>query len=190
MPPTQEPSPEPPQGSPDPFVIKTVNPSQGRIGDILDFTITVGNRGSVVARDVVVTDNIPSYLDILGVTTTRGTPSIEGQMVSVAIGSVAPGELVVIHIQTRINALAQPGVGYNTATVVSREDSNPNNNTSTITFIIIVDSPPPAPTPLVVPPELPRTGAPNEGNGSLPLLLVLGVLMVAVGLAIRRRAAR
>jgi uncharacterized repeat protein (TIGR01451 family) len=157
---------------------------------VLDFTITVGNKGSVVARDVVVIDTIPSYLDIIGVTTTRGETSIEGQTVTVTIGSLAPGELVTIHIKTRINALALPGVGYNTATVVSRGDSDPTNNTSTVTFIIIVDSPPPAPTPVVVPPELPKTGAPNEGTGSLPLLVILGVLMIAAGLTIRRRGDR
>ena len=169
--------------------MKTVNPGQGRIGDILDFTITVGNRGSVVARDVVVIDTIPSYLDILGVTTTRGETSIEGQTVTVTIGSVAPGDLVTIHIQTRINALAQPGVGYNSATVVSRDDSDPTNNTSTATFIIIADPSPP-PTLVEVPPFLPNTAAPSERTGSLPLLVVLGVLAIAAGLAIRRRGAR
>jgi len=166
---------------------------------MLDFTITVGNRGSVVARDVVMTDTIPLYLDIIDATTTRGTTSIEGHTAIVTIGSVAPGDLVTIHIRTRINALAQPGVGYNSATVLSSQDSNPTNNTSTVTFVIIGKGTSQAqtpvvvllvPTPVVVPPELPRTGAPNEETSSLPFLMVLGVIVIAAGLALRRRGAR
>ena len=52
--------------------------------------------------DVVVTDDVSQYLEILEVTTTQGTVTIEGQTVTVEIGVVGPGFVVKIVIRTRL----------------------------------------------------------------------------------------
>jgi uncharacterized repeat protein (TIGR01451 family) len=170
-------------------VVKTVDPSQGRVGDVLEFTITVGNKGSVSAENVIVTDTFPPYLDILEYSTSRGTLTMEGHTLTASIGSVAPSDLVIIRVRTSINTLAQPSTGYNTATVSSNSDSDLTNNTSTVTFIILPDTVKLVAPPAVVPPALPKTGAPEEQSSSPLLLLALGLLTITIGLVIRRRVA-
>lgn len=157
------------------------------IGDELDFTIVVGNRGSRAAEDVVMTDSLPAYLDILSVTAGRGDVSVDGNDVTVGIGRVEPGEIIVIRIRTRISARAPaPSIGFNTALITTTSPSDdPVNNRSTVVFVIVV----PGLTPLPVPPTLPRTGAPPaEGGSSLPPLVLIGLGLAVLGFVIRRRA--
>lgn len=157
-----------------------------RIGDELDFTIVVGNRGSRPAENVVMNDTLPSYLDILDVSASRGDVSVNGNAVTVGIGQVAPGEIVTIRIRTRVSARAPaPTVGYNTALITtSSAGEDPGNDRSTVVFVIVV----PGLTPLPVPPELPRTGAPADRGGLLPPLALLSLALTLAGLALRRRA--
>jgi len=58
------------------------------------YTITVSNPGSGDAHNVIVTDDFPADLEVLSVTTTKGTATINGQTVRVVIDVLAPGELV------------------------------------------------------------------------------------------------
>ena len=68
----------------------------------MTWTIWVTNEGEKAAVGVVVTDEIPEYLEILEVTTTQGTVHIDGQVVTVEVGTVGPGFVVVIVIRTRV----------------------------------------------------------------------------------------
>jgi uncharacterized repeat protein (TIGR01451 family) len=171
-------------------VVKEVRPGSGHVGDRLEFTITVGNRGTMTAQNVVATDTLPDYLDLLGVTADRGTVLIEGQTFSVDIGSLAPNELVTIHVASRINGRGAPTVGSNTAIVTTSTTSDdPSNNTSTVTFVIIRENGPVImPPPELIPPELPRTGAGE--SSSVPVLPVLALILVLAGYMVRRRAGR
>src|SRR6185295_16807574 len=116
----------------------------------------------ITADNVVVTDKLPIYLDILDATTTRGTVSIEGQSLYITIGSVAPNDLIFIRVRTRINALAQPSVGYNTAILSSSTDADSSNNTSTVSFVILPNNLELPATPVPVPPSLPNTGVADQ----------------------------
>ena len=89
----------------------------GLPGDSAVWTITVTNVGDVGAADVVVTDTLPAALGITSVTTTKGTVSISGQTVTVDIGTLAPGETVVIRIETTILSSPADDMLVNTAMV-------------------------------------------------------------------------
>ena len=146
----------------------------------------MGNRGSRAAENVVVHDTLPSYLDILDVSASRGDVSVSGNDVTVGIGRVEPGEIVTIRIRTRISGRAPaPTVGYNTAVITTTSPGDdPSNNRSTAVFVIVV----PGLTPLPVPPELPRTSAPADRGTPLAPLTLLAAALAGVGLALRRRA--
>ena len=51
----------------------------------------VTNSGPTDVHDVVMNDNVPGELQVLNVTTSKGTATITGQQVTVTIGTLAPG---------------------------------------------------------------------------------------------------
>ena len=68
----------------------------------MTFTLHVVNQGNIAAVDVVVTDDIPAYLEIQEVTTTQGEITIDGQRVTVHVGTMGPEFEVQIMIRTRV----------------------------------------------------------------------------------------
>ncbi|NJM05464.1 DUF11 domain-containing protein [Candidatus Gracilibacteria bacterium] len=56
---------------PDPAIVKTVDKPVADIGEVVQFTLTVSNLGGSTAEGVVVDDNVPSFLDIVDVTTSK-----------------------------------------------------------------------------------------------------------------------
>jgi uncharacterized repeat protein (TIGR01451 family) len=184
-------------GIADPVVTKAVNVNEARVGDEVTFTITVTNRGTAAANDVVVTDPFPEYLDVLEATTTRGNITSNGRTVIITIGRVEETDTITIRIRTRVNALAQPPEGRNGVTLsTSNASDDPSNNTSTVTFKILADATPtlvPQPAPNaapaqpVQPAQLPNTGADDTGNTTV-LLAIAGLLAVGMSLLISRAA--
>jgi uncharacterized repeat protein (TIGR01451 family) len=154
-PPTSS-TPKPETERADPAVTKAVSPSEARIGDIVDFTITVTNRGGETADDVVVTDNLPNFLDVIESNTSKGTITTNGRTVITTIGSVAPGEIVIIHIRAQVNAQALPPGGRNSVSLMSSNNSDdPDNNTDSVTIAILT----PTASPTAMPAEVLATPA-------------------------------
>jgi uncharacterized repeat protein (TIGR01451 family) len=224
--PTIQPTTQPPAGTPkpgteraDPAVTKAVSPSEARIGDIVDFTITVTNHGGETADDVVVTDQLPDFLDVVESNTSKGTITTSGRTVVTTIGSVAPGEVVIIHIRAQVNAQALPPGGRNSVSLMSSNNSDdPDNNVGSVAITILT----PAASPTVAPtevlatpssaaptaisagagasnspaqtrparPSLPATGAGDDHLGTTWPLALLGFTMILLSLLLRRRGAR
>jgi uncharacterized repeat protein (TIGR01451 family) len=167
-------TPEPETERADPAVTKAVSPSEARIGDIVDFTITVTNHGGETADDVVVTDVLPDFLDVVDSNTSKGAITTSGRTVVIALGSVAPGEVVIIHIRAQVNAQAQPPGGRNSVTLTSSNNSdNPDNNTDSVVVGILT----PAASPTAAPTEVlgtssagvaPTTAPAGAGGSSRP----------------------
>lgn len=86
----------------DPVITKRADREEALPGEEVTFTIQVTNRGQKAAVDVVVTDEISEWLEILEVATTQGTASVEDQTVTVKVGVVGPDFVVEIVILTRV----------------------------------------------------------------------------------------
>jgi uncharacterized repeat protein (TIGR01451 family) len=212
--PQPQPSREPETERADPAVTKAASPSEARIGDIVDFAITVTNHGGETADDVVVTDELPDFLDVIEANASKGTIAISGRTVVTTIGTVAPGEIVTIRIRTRVNEQAQPPGGRNSVTLVSSNNSDdPINNTDSITLGILTSAGNPTirPTevlgtpvseapnatpaggsnqpsqPAPAPPRLPVTAAGGDHPGASWPLALLGLTAIALSLSLRRR---
>ena len=148
------------------------------------FTITVGNRGTLPATSVVVNDTLPDYLDLEHVRASRGTIFTEERVIRVDIGSVAPGEVVTIEVQARVNERVPATGGFNSVLITTTSSGDDtSNNSDTAIFRL----PGGTATPVPAPAQLPVTGAP-AGTGEEPWFLIIGVLLLAGGLALRRRA--
>lgn len=100
--PTPEETPKSTSEFTDPVIVKSSDPAEAKPGEEVTFTLYVTNRGNIAAVDVVVTDDIPAYLEVLEVTTTQGEILIEGQRVTVQVGTVGPDFEVQIVIRTRV----------------------------------------------------------------------------------------
>jgi LPXTG-site transpeptidase (sortase) family protein len=124
----------------DPAVSKAVDPTVARIGDSVVFTLTVTNNGIVDANNVVVTDVIPSFLDIDSVVVAPAGPiiGIASQTITIDFGTVAPSALYTVTISTTVNSSAVPPGGTNTASLTtSSPDSDPGNNSESATITIV-----------------------------------------------------
>jgi len=100
--PTPTPTPTPQLKVADPAITKRGDPEEAHPGEDVTFTLKVTNEGQQTAVGVVVTDEMPEYLEIIDVTTTQGAVIIEGQTIAVDIGAVGPGFVVEIVIRTRV----------------------------------------------------------------------------------------
>jgi uncharacterized repeat protein (TIGR01451 family) len=128
--------PDPNRDRPNIGIEKTIDQSEGIPGELVGFSLHVNNRGDKRAENVVVTDNLPSYLQLHDFSTSKGTISASGNTVTASIGTVDVGEYVVVRIRAYVAADA-PETGRNTASVTnSNGDKDPNDNSSTITFPI------------------------------------------------------
>jgi uncharacterized repeat protein (TIGR01451 family)/MYXO-CTERM domain-containing protein len=208
--PTNTPKPRPTDDSEsepaEPALTKSANVGEARIGDIIDFTLTVTNHGGETADDVVVTDALPDFLDVVDVAASTGAVTVDGRTVVIAIGQVAPKAVVIIHIRGRVNAQAQPPGGRNTATLTSSNHSDkPKNNVDSVDISILAagaatasptsavvsptaEVPTVAPTAIVAPPHLPNTGAAEGPASHSWLLALLGLAAIGLSLLLRRRA--
>jgi len=211
-------TPKPEKERADPAVTKSVSPSEAQIGDIVDFTITVTNHGGETADDVVVTDQLPDFLDVVDSATSKGTIATSGRIVVITIGSVAPNEVVIIHIHAQVNAQAAAPGGRNSVSLTSSNNSdNPDNNSDSVMLGILAPAASPTvtpsevlgtpagETPTVVPagastsskpnqpavarPKLPATGAGDDRPDISWPLALLGLAAIGLSLTLRWRGA-
>ncbi len=82
----------------------TVFPTSGRPGDILTYTIRLTNTlatpqtGPLTMHDVLITDLLPNGLTPLNVNTSVGDTEIWGNLVTVNLGELSPGQTAVISL--------------------------------------------------------------------------------------------
>lgn len=193
---TKEPSSKPELA--DPAITKEASVSEAKIDDEITFTIRVTNKGPGTAEDVVVTDPIPDYLDVIEATTTKGDVSSNGRTVIVTIGKVPAGDVVTIRIRVRVNERAEPPSGRNSVSLTtSSPGDDPSNNSSEVTFIILGPLTPTVPvlTPLTTPTAtplppviLPTTGAADDTSSRALLFAVLGMAALLLSLFFRGKA--
>jgi uncharacterized repeat protein (TIGR01451 family) len=86
-------------------VTKSVEGIPASVGDEVTFILTVTNNGDQILENVILTDPILSYFNILQASTTKGTASFDTDenVVMVTIGSLEPDEIVIITIVVEVN---------------------------------------------------------------------------------------
>ena len=124
----------------DPAITKSGSPSTARIGDTVVFTITVGNNGTADALNVIVSDTMPDFLDLVNITINPDpglTPVITGNDFSINFGTVRPVDFYTITIVTRVNLLGIPPGGSNSVTLSSSSIPDPLFNNASTSLVSI-----------------------------------------------------
>jgi uncharacterized repeat protein (TIGR01451 family) len=158
----------------DPAITKLGDPSLALPGETVVFRLTATNNGTAAATNVVVDDQLPNdFFTPISATTTKGTFTITGNEVKFFIGTLNPGETVIMTITTRVKDTAPtPASAVNVVTLTS---DNGIIRTGTATVRITRGS-------------LPATGEKPETQLPLiPLVIGGGLLIVAAGAFVMRR---
>lgn len=135
--PTATPTDEPRGGKADPAVSKRVSTGAALVGDTVTFTILVTNDGDADAHDVLVEDELPAFLELLGANASRGDLSSSPRGARLFIGQVSPGDEVVLEVVCRVLSAPQPGANRNTVSLSTASSSdNPTNNSSSASLSI------------------------------------------------------
>ncbi len=165
-----------PQGHPKLNISKTVDPPQSPVGTQVIFTVVVTNNGTADASNVTVSDPVPSQFQVLSASTTKGAVQISGQVVSVSIGTMAPGEVVTITIVTRAQTPTN-GPVTNKATAVYQDANGGNPRGSSVDASVDAS---------IVNSTLPHSGKSETG---LAWWVALAAVCAGTALFLRRRPA-
>ena len=107
---------------------KVAAPGRVVVGQDLTYTILVTNAGPNTATGVIVTDALPAGAAFVTATTTQGTASESGGVVTATLGDLASGATATVTITVRPTAA---GTLSNTASVAGQQpDPDPGNNTT------------------------------------------------------------
>jgi len=166
----------------DPQISKTSVPSCCSPGDKVTFNIVVTNVGDATATNVVISDTIPPQLSIVAITTTWGVVTVTGNHFTVAIGMIAPGQIVTIVIQTIVLIAAPIDIVITNLAQLTSDQGTRQASTD-----VLIKKAGACATPPIFPP----TGAPVEPEGGTsPWLLLAGLLLLLLGIVLTARARR
>jgi len=172
IPPTPGPSPPPsPAPAPPPApaseltVVKTVDRTEVLPGDSVTFVIQVCNVGDSTADNVVVSDALPSELELMSASTSQGAAVVVGNGVRAEFGSLAPGACAELTIVARVRPEVPPG------TQIGNVATLPEQPASEVTVTVVS--------------LLPESG----GVAAIvaAALLVVGIVLLAAGALPGRR---
>jgi LPXTG-site transpeptidase (sortase) family protein len=128
----------------DPAVTKFGSPGSATVGNVVVYTITVGNNGNTNATNVVLTDSKPAFLDIVSITISPNpglTPVITGNTFTINFGTVTPTDSYVVTVLTRVNSLGQPPGGANNVSLTTNSlTDRAFNNAASAALIITFSS--------------------------------------------------
>jgi uncharacterized repeat protein (TIGR01451 family) len=122
-------------GTVDVGITKTVvGASTVGVGDVATFRLVASNSGTLAAHNVVATDNLPAGLAPVDLPA-GCVPA--GQVVSCALGTLAPGASQAFDLRASVDASAAASTVTNGASIRSDEtDLDPGNDTSTAQLTI------------------------------------------------------
>jgi uncharacterized repeat protein (TIGR01451 family) len=155
----------------DPLITKAVSLSLAAPGDRVDFDLTVTNPNAISVNNVIVTDPLPSLVDFIAATTTHGTFTYDAatHTLTFDLGTLAPGQVVAIHIVARVNAQAQaPDQFRNIGRLCHDNNQCVDSNPTTTT---------------IIPSQLPGAGV-GPGWRDLAPLMGLGLSLLVSGLGL------
>jgi uncharacterized repeat protein (TIGR01451 family) len=114
--------------------VATSGPATSTEGNTITYSITVTNSGPSDAAGVVLTDSLASQMKFVSATTSQGTFTQSGGVITFSLGTVAAGATVSATVTVQ---LIEDGNLTNAASVSSSTaDSNPANNTASATTAV------------------------------------------------------
>ena len=173
-------------------VTKVADPASAEPGDPVGFELSISNAGPSTAADVVLRDDLPAGLRLVGAPTTDvGTCAVSGDTITCELGDLPPGTGADVLVETTLDSSVTSDEVTNTAEVTSgTPDPDESNNLAQATVAVgSGPTPTPPPTDPVGPsdPDLPQTGTDSRVGWAFGLLAVAtGVLLVLLPVARRR----
>ncbi len=108
------------------------------VGDNITYTLTVSNNGPETAINVTASDTLPAGLAFVSVSSSQGSASESGGIVTATLGDLANGDQVEIDI---VVATATTGTFTNSAAVTSDTDDPDTDNNHTTEETQVVNLP-------------------------------------------------
>lgn len=176
---------------PDLFLLKWVSTQEIQPGELLTYTITVGNAGRAEATNVVVIDTLPA--GVIYVEDTDNCREDPPGTLTCALGDIPPGVTVAFDIVVRVDE-SLVGSANNVAIVLS--DNHDRDVTDQVTIVptvlreVVEPTPtatpvPARPTPGVVgPPAAGAKPSASPGGASWWLCVAAGGLLALSALAV------
>jgi uncharacterized repeat protein (TIGR01451 family) len=109
-------------------------PDPAQVGQALTYTVTVTNNGPTRARQVTVTDVLPTGVTFVSTTPSQGIATVAGGVLNANLGDLRIGQTATLQVVVRPTGI---GTLSNTVTVRSAEtDPEPQDNTATVTTTV------------------------------------------------------
>jgi len=169
--PTVDPSTLDPNAT-EPTVTKTTDVDTVQLSGAVAWVVTVRNGSTTAMSNVIAQDAVPSTLNVVSATSSKGTTVTDGRLITVTIGSMQPGETATITVNTMLNETAtSPSTISNTA-CAQRQGGTQVCETASVSVGASVEN-------------LPSTGIRSETPGlrldGLFGILLVGALMLLMG---------
>ena len=87
-----------------PLLKVSVTPTQAKVNETFTFIIEAGNSGTTATRNNLIMDSFPTYIDVITVTSTRGSVTKLSHSFVVTIGDVFPGEKITVTAVVKVNS--------------------------------------------------------------------------------------
>lgn len=158
----------------DPVITKSVDPLFSQPGEVVTWTITVTNPGTIATTNIIVVDDMPPEVQIQTVLASAGNITTNGQTITFTLATLNAGQSVTITIRTRVrDDVPLPFVINNNASLTNAENLNPRSATAML---------------------LSAAGLPETGEAPwwrIPLLIAtiiaVGVILAVANLSYRQR---
>lgn len=147
----------------------SVTPTEAKANESLTFTIKIGNSGTAPTSDNIVVDSFPTYIDVLTVTTSKGTITKLTHSFIASIGDVNPGDIVTITTVVKVNSTLSRTESLNNVVTMTYDQTR--SITASVVYRVVYQTLPPTG-------ELPSNWRQERIR---PVAIIPGLLLMGLG---------
>lgn len=148
----------------------SVTPSQAKINESFTFSIEASNTGTGPTINNLILDSFPTYIDVVSVTSTRGSITKLTHSFVVTIGNILPNEKVTMTALVKVNSTLTRTETLTNIVTMTYDVSK--SVTASVSYKVVYSTLPPTG-------ELPLNW--RESNIT-PVVFIPGILLIALGL--------